>query len=316
MKSIKKILAAVMATAVVGAACMIPTSAAAAPATFAVEQKTITVDEAADEVVVSFMYTGTTEINSTAFDFYFDDRLTLTYVDSGSVTKSLGATFAGNEAGSPEAGASASISAGTASTTVGKAAVALSATKRVNGIGAGEIVTLYFEIAEDAQVAGEKFYINAVNYNPVVSQPFGGEQTELTPSFTEGWIEIEGVEETTTTPEVTTTVTTTTTPAPTTTVTTTTTPTPTTTTETTTDDEGLGSASQTSPEAAITVTTTEEVVEETTAKKQDSSSKGGTTTSKTPASPTTGDTSSAAGMLAVLGLAGAAAIATKKKNNK
>lgn len=305
MKSIKKILAAVMATAVVGAACIIPASAATydTTATFSVEEKTITMDEAAGEVVVYMTLDNNTVFNASAFEFTFDSAdIKLEKIGGGT---SVGLAMA-----------SASANKATA-----QIAIAGTPNDETDGVGVGQIVKLTFTI-NDPQ-PGDKYPISCVNYNDVVQEIVTGNKVVLTPTFNAGYIEIAG--ETTTTPEVTTTPTpTTTTPTPTTTVTTTTTPTPTTTTVTTTsaptpttttavtttEPDAIDTVSGTAVGTGATGTDNDSKGTTTTAKKNDSSSKGNT--SKTSSSPTTGDTSSAAGMLAVLALAGAAAVATKK----
>ncbi len=265
MKSIKKILAAVMATAVVGAACIVPASAAYdTTAEFSVDEVTITMEEAAGKVDVYLNLNNNTVFNSTAFAFDFDSTdITLTAIGAGPATQEVGGLAAGNKAAA-------------------KVAMACTPGDFGDGIGQGQIVRLVFTI-NDPQ-PGDVYPISVSNYNDVVQEIVANEKVVLTPSYTAGYIKI--AEETTTT-TTTTEITTTTTPEPTTTTVTT----------TTTDDEGE--------------------VSDTTTKDNSGNSKGDTNSSKTntskeTTSPTTGDTSSAAGMLAVLGLAGAAAVATKK----
>ena len=321
MKSIKKILAAVMATAVVGAACMVPVSAAYdTTATFSVEQKTITMSEAAGEVVVEFTLDNNTVINASAFQFTWDaSEITLTKMVAGS-----GLSAVADDGG---------INSSAPNKNKGLFALACTPGDTVQG-AVGQIVKLTFTINDPKP--GDQYDITCTNTNDVVQEVEAGNKVVLAPTFNAGYIKI--ADETTTTEATTTTVATTTTPTPTTTtIATTTTPTPTTTTvattttlapvvttttaATTTDDEFDGSVT-TSGNGVNTGDNDDNGNVTTSSNKNNNNStsgnggtnnntKGGTTT-KTSSAPVTGDTSSAAGILAVLALAGAAAVATKK----
>lgn len=322
MKSIKKILAAVMATAVVGAACMVPVSAYETTAAFSVEQKTITLEEAAGEVTIELTLDNDTVVNATKFNFTWDDGITLKKMVAGSGLVNVMLDGGMNSsAGNPANG---------------QFALACTPGPTVEG-ATGQIVVLTFTV--DNPKAGDKYNITCTNGNPVIQEVT--EKIELTPTFGAGYIEIKG-EETTTTTEATTTEattttteattttavatttpTTTTTKATTTTVVTTTTPTPTTTTTapvttttagTTTTGDGIGDDDKGTTTAGTGVTTNDDNDNKTTTTKDNSNNNATTTKSngKSPSSPSTGDTSSAAGMVAVLALAGAAAVATKK----
>ena len=186
MKSIKRILAAVMATAVVGAACIIPTSAATydTTATFSVEKKTITMAEAAGEVTVQFTLDNNTVFNASAFEFSHDDGIELLYIDPGAAATAAAASVSANPA-------------------VKQAALAGTPTRKSDGVGAGVIVELTFTIKNPQP--GDKYDITATNYNDVVQEITTGNKTVLTPTFNAGYIEIvdETTETTTTTEETT-----------------------------------------------------------------------------------------------------------------
>jgi LPXTG-motif cell wall-anchored protein len=331
MKSIKKILAAVMATAVVGAACMVPVSAYDTTATFSVEQKTITLEEAAGEVTIELTLDNDTVVNATAFQFTWDSGITLTKMVAGS----------GISAVTDDGG----INASAPNKSNGKFALACTPGDTVKG-AVGQIVKLTFTV--DNPKAGDKYNITCTNINDVVQEVETGNKVVLDSTFNAGYIEIEDV--TTTTPAATTTPVATTTPTPTTTPVATTTPTPTTTpvatttpTPTTTPVATTTPTPTTTPVATTTppITTTgsgttttdgdgDGSVTTTTAGSGNNDNDGsGTTTAgsgngntttttakgssgKSASSPSTGDTSSAAGIVAVLALAGAAAVATKK----
>ena len=151
---------------------MIPVNAYEDTAVFSVEQKTITMAEASNDVVVYMTLDNDTVFNATAFEFDFnEDDLTLTKIGGGSAVGAAMASASGNKA-------------------VSQIAMAGPPNDDTDGIGSGQIVKLTFTINNPKP--GAKYPISATNYNDVVQEIETGNKNVLTPIFNDGYIEIEG----------------------------------------------------------------------------------------------------------------------------
>ena len=151
---------------------MIPVNAYEDTAVFSVEQKTITMAEASNDVVVYMTLDNDTVFNAAAFEFDFnEDDLELLYIDPGSAATAAAASVSANPA-------------------VRQAAMASIPTRRSDGIGTGTIVELTFKVKNPKP--GAKYPISVTNYNDVVQEIKTGNKNVLTPTFNDGYIEIEG----------------------------------------------------------------------------------------------------------------------------